>query len=66
MSDPVGEGVCFPGSGAGDDQKRCADMPAGSNAVLDRSPLLRIQAIEIGNGARRKLKPPRLVIVVAR
>ena len=47
MGDAVRQRVGLAGPGAGDDQERSADMAIGRDAVLDGSPLLRIERFEI-------------------
>jgi hypothetical protein len=41
--DPMGQGVGFSRSGASDDEKRRSDRAVSSNAMFDRSALLRIE-----------------------
>jgi hypothetical protein len=47
VGDTVGEGVRLARSGACDDQEGRSDVTVGSDAVLDGSPLLRIECLKI-------------------
>jgi hypothetical protein len=49
MRHPMGEGVGLAGSGAGDDQQRRAGTRSGT--MLDRTPLFRIEVVEVGGRA---------------
>ena len=52
MRHAVGQRVGLAGSGAGNHQKRRADMAVGGDAVLDRTALFRIERIQIWSGQR--------------
>jgi hypothetical protein len=54
MGDAVGEGVRLPGSGAGDDKEGRPNVTIGGNAVLNRTPLLRIQGLKVWRCHRRE------------
>jgi hypothetical protein len=59
MGDPMGEGVGFSGSRAGDDQQRAAPSTL-RRPMLDRTPLLGIEGFEVG-GCRLHLGGPFMV-----